>query len=1155
MLNIWLSRYNKVVEDTIFMEAIKDYRAGKEIYILVPEQFTLQNELRLLEELKQNAVTHIRIMSFQRLALEALSKMGGLKRTIIDGMGKTMVLKNILYANQSELDFYASSVEKDGFIDALLRQIAELKRSMITPQHLKEYSARLQNAELLSKKLSELAKIYELFEEALAGKYVDNEDRLGQLAQLQHLPYLAEKKIYIYSFLDFTAVERQIIANLMHSASEVNVGLCLDVRSTERGDETVFQASQRTLELLKRSAEKEQIRYTLIEIQGKDREQSEEIQVLGEELFRIIPEKKEGCCEDITLLETHSIDDEIHAIALSISHAIVEERLRYKDIMVVSGDLGSYAPSIKQIFSQYDIPFFIDEKRPILNSPIVKVILAALNMLQGDFSVGNIMVFLKNDVRYMGDQVNRIYHFENYLLSKKMKHKMFLDDRYFVFEEEQAQEISADQREGKDQMMDLADENLANEQESMDPRSVKKRIEEAVLDVRREILELFVPFMERAKGKKTAREFGELIYELLEKQDMVEKIQRLVEDLRKNGLLDEANENNQIWNIFVRILEQAGEVFGEERMTLERYRSLIVQAIKSHQIAVIPPAQDQVIVGDVDRSRNESRKILYLCGANSGNIPKVYQESGVISQEEKTLLADLEMDIPSERRRVDSNEQLLIYILLTRPLKRLHISYSMEGSRLRSPLIDDIRSVFPNIRTTTMRDLLPVDQISMPRPTIDKMAKEIKKLVKGEPVDELWREVLAYYAQDDRMKEITDSAMDGIFYNNTKQRIHSAERLYPSPMKLSTTRLRSFEECPFKHFIQYGLKAQERKEYTIQPAEMGLVLHSTVEQIVRHLKSEPQQIFEITKAQMDRMVDRYFDDSAQKLLKEYDIADSRNRFMLKRLKKTAKQIGFASVEHMRSGKFELVAQEARFDDGQEIPPIIIALKDREIKLTGTIDRIDVLRDGKRAYVKVIDYKTSNKEFSLSDAYNGLDIQLMVYLSAVLDSDKLTRTENYPAGVFYFPITDPMIETAERSPEEIQRLIKNEIKMDGIVLDEEVVLRGLDEEYDGTSKFRSAVYDSGAKNRLSERQFRILMHHIRKNIEESLVKIMDGEIAAQPIAKNGNRNQSGCRFCRYASICRFEEELGDSYRPVYKYKNDDILARLEKDHAKEEANGQ
>lgn len=1171
MLNILVSKYNQAVEDEIFNRAIEEYRSGEEVYILVPEQFTLQNELRLMEQLNDTAVSGIKIMSFRRLALEALSKIGGLKRSYIDRMGKSMVLKNILSANRKELVLYADSVEKEGFVDLLLRQMAEFKRSLITPEKLREYAQRVQNVELLYKKLTELATIYELFENALAGKYVDNEDRLGQLAELKTLKYLSDKKIFIYSFLDFTAVEREIIANLMRSSSELTVGLCLDVDASEKKESTAFYASYRTFEQLQSSARENNIRYEAIPIAGQNVHQSSEIQFLGEELFKIVPQKKEENIQDISLFEAHFADEEIRHIALEIKRMVVEEGYRYKDFMVVAGDLDRYCSPIRQIFEQYSIPFFIDEKRSIMNSPIVKVILSAMNLLGGDFSVKNMMVFLKNDIRFMGEQAHRIYHFENYILSKKLKHKMFLDDRYFMFEQtgedlknpdarsltkteersEIGEERSLSQAEGIVQSENIFQEkdagfstensqsNHEDEETSLSPQ------DRAVLEVRRDLIERFVPFLKKAEGKKTAREFGELIYDLLEKQKMVEQIQRLIEDLRKNDLLDEANENSQVWNIFVHILEQANEVFGEEPMTLKQYKTLITDAIKSHELSVIPPAQDQVIVGDADRSRSDSKKVLYICGVNSGNIPKTYQESGVLSQEEKSLLSTLRMDIPSEQSRVDHNEQLMIYILLTRATEKLCISYSVEGARLKSPLIDSIKEILPNIPIHTMRDYNAKDLISVPRPTIDKMAREIRHFVKGESSENIWREVLAFYEKNEETKTMADVAMSGIFYDNTKQKIRSADMLYSMPMKLSTTRIRSFQECPFKHFIQYGLRAKERKEYSIQPAEMGLVLHSTVEKVVRDLKDDYANIFEMTREQTDKMVEAHFDLSAQNLLKEYDLEESRNRFMLKRLKKTAKQISFASVEHMRGGEFLPVAQEARFDDGEEIPPIIIDLNGKEIKLTGTIDRIDILKDGERVFVKVIDYKTSNKEFSLSDAYNGLDIQLMVYLSAALNSKKLVRTENYPAGVFYFPIVDPMIESEERSVEELQKLIRGKIKMDGIVLDDQIVLQGLDKQYVQETKYKSEIYNSASQNRLSKQQFDLLLKHIHQIVEASLEQILDGEISARPILQNGNKEKTGCRFCRYASICRFEEELGDRYRAVYKYSNEDILKKLEK----------
>ncbi len=1185
MLRFLLSRSNYEIEKEMFAQAIAAMERGEEVYLLVPEQFTLQNELRLMDEVASFAVSKIRVMSFQRLALEALSKMGGLKRTPIDRLGKTMILKNILEENSQSLRLYQSSIEKAGFVDGLLRQLAELKRSQISPEDLLNQASTLQNAALLSQKLAELATIYEKFEQAIAGKYVDNEDRLGQLAELSKLDYLKNKKILIFSFLDFTAVERQIIRNLILSGAEISIGLCLDLQSARSKRELVFESTHRTYNQLSFLAHEIGEEYETIILDGMENSSDEEtkppaLEHLSRQLFQLVPKKFEQDTDAIELFAAHFVHEEVEHIALQISKLVVEKNYRYKDFMVVAGDLATYSSSIQQIFGQFELPYFIDDKRLILQSPIIKVIVAAIKMLGGDFSTENIMVFLKNDFDNLGENAGKIYDFENYLLSKKLRNKMFLDDRFFVFEETNRETTSPESsNEGiyapteKNESEHNVQKTAYDGDETVERTEVKTKHEigqvessdavvginaedksiskyQAILDIRNNLLKLFLPFVKKAEGKHTAREYGELIVELLEQHRMLEKIQRLITDLRSNDLLDEANENNQVWNIFVRVLEQADEVFGEQEMSLAKYRELIVESLKSHKLAVIPPAQDQIIVGDVSRSRIDSKKIIYICGMNAGNIPKSYQESGILTQEEKSYLAENDLELPSEPSLVSQNEQLQIYNLLTRAAEKLCLSYSTENA-MPSSFITAIQETFPQLKIASTQDYAPQDYISRTKPTIAKLAKELKQQIKGETQNDLWQEVLTYYAENDAQS--TQIALEGLFYDNAKKNISSASRIYPSPIRMSTTRLRSFEECPFKHFIQYGLRAKERKEYSIRPAEMGLVLHSTVEEVMRTLKSEPLKIDNITREQMDRLVEQYFDESTQNLLKEYDLAESRNQFFLRRMKKTAKQISYTSVEHLRLGKFELLAQEQKFDYGEKIPPIVLQIGEREIVLTGTIDRIDTLVDGERCFVKVVDYKTSNKEFSLSDAYHNLDIQLLVYLSAVLGSDKLIKNKKYPAGVFYFPITTALVETKERSSEELGQMIKEQIKMDGLVLGEEVVLQGLDHSVDSEGKKSSIVYQSSKKNRITKKDFAALLNHVHNNIEKSMRRMLDGEISATPALKDGKKDLVSCRFCRYASICRFEEALGDRYRPLYKYKNEDILekVRYEQNHSEKQ----
>lgn len=1124
MLNIFVSRYNNQIEEKIFKEAITAYQQGERVYLLVPEQFTLQNEINLMEHIQEKAVSRIKIMSFQRLALEALSKLGGIKRQHIDNLGKTMALKNILYANQKRLRS-AASIHKEGYIEALLRQIAELKRSLITPDMLRDMAEKLGNAQLLRQKLEELAFIYEEFDSALGGRYVDNEDRLGQLAELGDLQYLENTKIFIYSFLDFTGVEQNIIGNLLASGVDVTLGLCYDEDTMKTMEESVFYTTQKTVDQLKDKAKELGVRVQINALADKDLEilpYSPDIRQLGDNMFRLIPKVQEQSVSDIRLYGAHSIDEEVHQIAGEISRLVVEENYRYKDFMVISGSLESYNSIVKQVFGQYQIPYFIDEKRPIINSPIIKTIVSALNILERGFVFQEMMVFLKNG--FVNPAQNEIYLFENYMMKRKFKGNMFLEDKYF-------QQLLGD--------VDNQD-NVAKASKNTDFHSIQ--------GVRRYLLDLFTKPMEKIKEDQTPKAYEQILLDIFEAMDMEPKIQSFLNQLRQKNLLDDANANNQVWNVFLRILEQASEIFGDQTMNFGLYKSLVLEAIKSHKLAVIPPAMDQVIVGNMDRSRSDTKKIIFICGANSGSIPKAYKESGLLTQEDKIMVSDLGLELPSLRTKVDYNEQLMIYIMMTRATQKLYLSYSTEDGSLPSPLLGQIKEVFPAIQTETQRSIAEKDKIRIPRPTIDKMAAQLKKYVKGENVDPIWLEALSYYRQNSATASFAESALDGIYHSNHRANIKDTQRIYKRPLKISTTRIKSYDSCPFKHFVQYGLKAKERKEFSIEPAEMGLVVHSTVEELVNHLQQNAAQILTMDKSETDALVDQYFDHSAKEILAQYDIEESRNQFMLQRLKKTAKRVSRTAVEHLKNGKFQLLAQEEPFDEGKNIPPIIIKVGDEEIILTGTVDRIDVLQDGEKSYIKVIDYKTSKKSFSLSDAYNGLDIQLVVYMSAVLSSDKLIKTQKYPGGMFYFSIFEPLEETTLRSKEQIEKLLMEQFKMDGILLDDDQVIKAMDE--DNAQALQTYIRKGRAKggkksdHLFTQGEFDALMDHVHKNIQKSVEGIRQGNIQVNP-AQAGN--WTACGYCRYKGICRFEPNLGEKYNKIKKYDNKEVRELLAQEY--------
>lgn len=1107
MFTIKTSRYNKDIEYELFSNIKQDYINNKKAYIIVPEQFTLDNEIKLMEELNANTLMDIKIMSFNKLAVEVLSKLGGIKRRYIDEIGKSMIIKRIFQEYKEELLLYESSSEKEGFIDSIIKLISELKRSMILPDDLLRVSESNSKNLLFSQKLKEIAIIYSAFEEKLKGKYVDNEDRIGQLSEIQNLEYLGEKKLYIYSFFSFTELEYRVIRNIMASNLDTELYLNLDTESML--DEDTFFTTNKTFERLKQIS-KEMDTKLNIDFIGNLTQKQEEIAHLGDNLFKLIPEKKQIEPKALNLYYAHNIDEEIKQVASSINQKIIFENYRYKDILVVATDSSVYNNEIKLIFKAYNIPCFIDEKRPVASSPISRVIIAILKLLNQTFTSEDLLIFLKSDFNNL--MTDEVFRFENHIIKRKLKSNMFFEDKYFE-----------------------AAHYYEDEIEKLSVEKVRTYIKEVFFKIRKLNLE-----------KNTASYFAKNIFELFIDIDLPNKIQYFVEELKVKKYNDEANQNGQIWNLFLKILDQSVEIFSEEILVFNYYTDILIQALVNYKLSVVPPSKDQIIVADMERSRSTDKKIVYILGANNSSMPRLSKDNNLLSKEDKEALEISGVNLPSNIENVDNREILLIYNIITKAEESLCISYAADTagiSVMPSIIVEQMLNVYPKLKPQNKLDIDAEKRINIPKATIPIMAEEIKKYSKGEVIDEIWLQLLSYYINDENCKDTVKIALDGIFYKNEQPKIEEdkAKQLYNTPLKVSTTRIDSFIKCPFSHFIKYGIKAKERKIYNIEPSEMGQVLHLTIEKFIEQIKKELPSIDTITKNQTDEIIKDVFESAAKTTLKEHDLNEKRNQYILNKLSKTAKFVGFNCVQQLQKGKFELLYQEEYFGKDGKIPPIILNINGEDILLEGVIDRVDFYKDEEKTYIKVIDYKTRNKAFSLSDAYNGLDIQLIIYLKAAMKSNAFIKTETYPAGVFYFPIINPMISTDTRDPKKIEELLKSQIKLDGIVLHDIKVMNAIDGDEADVIKVKGR---SREEHLLELNQFEALIQKVEENIHSALEDMISGVIDPLPIKSEKNQ-MTACDYCRYSSICKFDETLEENnYRIIPSYKTEEVIAMLE-----------
>ena len=581
---------------------------------------------------------------------------------------------------------------------------------------------------------------------------------------------------------------------------------------------------------------------------------------------------------------------------------------------------------------------------------------------------------------------------------------------------------------------------------------------------------------------------------------------------------------------------------------------------------------DQVHIGNLDRSKSQDIKALFVIGVNDGLLPSAFIESGIILDDEKIIMKQSGIELYSDNDTKVKEERFSTYQAFTKPKEYLFISYAMgdkEGKSLRpSTLIDRFKKVL-NIKVTS--DLLKTHQnslklISRPESTFKYLTENLRENLDGAKIYDEWLDVYDWYYNNEEWQEKLRLIINGLFHYNQEENISKsyAKNLYNAPFKSNISSLETFVNCPFSYFIKKGLKPQERKEYEVNMPDIGTLFHDSIEAFSKELTLENLSWNDITREKSDQVVEKVLNNMIESFQNGVMTSTHRYKYLTNKLERVSKRALWVLTEHLKQGEFETLENELFFGDHEEgIPPIVIELPGGEkITLEGRIDRVDVLRDGDISYLKVIDYKSGNKKFELSDLYYGLQIQLVVYLDAVIsNSEQLTKTQAYPAGAFYFKIDDPLINSNDDDKDSIEQAIHKELKMDGLVLKDIAVIEALDRDLNKEnlecgvkSNIIPVNINKGGKFSANSSVFEHdelngLISHVRNLIGEVATEILKGKIKIEPTKMN---KRTSCEYCELGSICQFDTSFKDNdYRNLKKLKDKEVLEKVKSEQDEKE----
>ncbi|WP_302382562.1 helicase-exonuclease AddAB subunit AddB [Anaerotignum lactatifermentans] len=1098
---------------------------GRQIF-LVPEQYTSQAERDLTARTERKGILTAEVLSFGRLAHQFFAKNGLNRAVILGDVGKQMALQKILLEQRDDLPYFCHMMDKNGFVSRLGKTITEFFRYRVTPEQLETMSNQEGLSHSIQDKCRDMASIYRRYEEFLSETYLTGDTTLSLLEEkLASSAAFGDTEIWLDGFYGFTPQEYGVIAQLLRLCKRVSITLPMDEHSyfaSSLPPAAPFFEPHLTKQKLVSLAEEMGIAMeSPVFFKENHRAQTPALAFLEKNYFYGYY-KKSPDHEGIHICSCATRESEMTYAAGQILSLVREQGLRYRDIAIVTNAMSAYEKGLKGILSEAGIPCFVDSRRDIASHPLIGLVNSLLECVVYDFRYEAVFSYLKTGLTPMAQEDMDIL--ENYVLAYGIKgYKWKKDVWSYGFQPGQ-------------------------------------EAEQAYLnDLRAQVMTPFAPLLALKRKKNLPlRDWVTALVVQLDTLGIAEKLTALSEAAAAKGNAAKAEEHRQIWQILMDVLQKAVEILGDAPMSLDTFARILSAGLEESSMGLIPPTADSLLVGDIERSRLPDIKALLVLGVNDGILPAPAENTGIFTETEREALTAAGMELAPDGKRKLFEEQFLIYRGLTKPSHALYLTYAngdTEGKALfPSSLIARIAKMYPTL-TEERDDTLPLSSLT-PGGCFHQLGTQMRKHVEESPMEPLWQDIYSYFATTPQWQQRLSLLRQGFSAHDRRQKLSpkTAKNLYGKNILSSVSRLEWFAACPFAYFAEYGLKARPRQLYQLRTPDLGNLFHQVLEQFAATLKKDGISWQTLTQEETERRMDAAVDEAAPHLGNEILLDSAANRYLIKRLKRISRRAGWTLVRHIQSGMFEPAGYEVGFGPHEALPPIVIGMSDgSKLILRGKIDRVDLLDAEGNKFVKIIDYKSGTKAFDFQDIYYGLQLQLLLYLDAYL---KNHGTESYrPGGVFYFRITDPtQTVTEEMSAEEIEHLLYSKMQMSGLVLENETVIKAMDEVFVdpvsggmrlGSSdiiplKYTKKGTPTASSLLATEEEYNALMAFTAKRAAAIGESMKAGIITPAPYRK---QNSTPCDYCVFSSICRYEYKDRPYYRNLKKIGKEDFWENL------------
>lgn len=1060
----------------LFAAVGKRLEAGEMSYILVPEQFSLYAEKKMLKTFGLKGQRFVKVLTFSRLCNLMMQKYGPLRLQYIDGAGRQIIARRVFGKLEKKLRVLGRNTRQKGFAEIMTGMISECKRYGVLPEALMQAAGRTAHKELADK-LLDIADIYTAYNLAIERHSADADDNLAMIANRLADADVLQGHLFLWHFRSFTPTEYEALSGLMRRL-DVTAILCTD---TLKEQTSIFAPVVHTWEeLCRAAAEAGAPVETPVELRNEIKfHKNPELLHLKQQYFASVPKGYKGKPDRVKIIAPINYYREAEKAADLVLELCRTENYRMRDILILTRETERYNRIMPSVFKSRGLSVFLDTKRPIGSKPLIRMVRGILECLCYGYSYERVMGIARTDFTSAGREETDLL--ENYILQ--------VDPSYAMWAEE-VWTYNPDKK--------LYDMEIVN--------NARQKITEGVRFVEA-----------RISGTKTAADICAALLAYLKEADFAGRMKAVCDGFTDGGQPYLAEETRQVWNALLSILAQMGSILKEEKMTYQQFLDVFSSACGSVEVGMTPQTLDAVCLSDIDRFRDAEAKVVLVLGVTAGVFPKGYTTEGLLSDQEREELLDMGIRLAPTMAVKRAEEQILLYNVLTAASDRLYLFSPLgdnDGKALRpSEVVDRLKNqLFPEIEILDPDEGDPTGGAQSAEAVFEVLLSKLADCGGKEKLPAGFLPVYAYFAAEPSFaKRLTDAeaALERRGESPLSKRM--VKKLYGAPIALSASRLEKYHSCAFHYFMTYGLFAMERQRAGIEPRSTGSVQHAALCDYFTALAEEGRNPDAISREECYRDLGRLVEEEVQKdsaLLYENS---AYYQYVVMRMRRIAARTAWEVVKFYQNSSFRPYGFELKIGLDGDLPAIRVNGRDGEAlaQISGLIDRADTAEADGKTYINIVDYKSSAKKLSVRLAEDGISIQPLLYTKALCDHIE----GGTPGAMLYMQMTEPMVDGDKIKDETgFEREMHKGVSLNGWMVEEPALSAAYMKE-----QGRSAEnFAPQGENCIVPEEMERRIAAANQKILEAAEGITEGNIAPVPYV---TEEHNACTYCPYDAVCR------------------------------------